>query len=99
LVNLQQMGRGGARPNSGGARAGAGRKLDPSALEWRDFWRGKFNDSETRRWLWTLARGLAKTGDVALLCKLVDKTFPTPQELDLNVNRLPEDLIFRSVRE
>ena len=91
--------RGGSRPNTGGARRGAGRKLAPSALEWRDFWRGKFNDSGTRRWLWNLAKKQAEAGDVSLLNKLIDKTFPTPQEVDLNVNRLPEDLVFRSVRE
>lgn len=91
--------RGGPRPNSGGARPGAGRKLPPSAIAWRDFWRGKFNSPATRTYLWAQAkRLLEKENDASLVNKLIDKTFPTPSELDLNVNALPPDLVFTSRR-
>lgn len=93
-------GRGGPRPNSGGARAGAGRKLPRSAIAWRDHWRGKFNTAATRAYLWRQAkRLLERENDASLVNKLIDKTFPTPTELDLNINALPPDLVFVWRRE
>ncbi len=65
------MPRGGRRPN-------AGRKPDPATLEFRAFWRNWFESEEGRIHL--LQR--AKRSD-ALLAKLIDKVYPSPQAVKL----------------
>jgi len=64
------MPRGGHRPN-------AGRKLSPETIAFRAFWRNWFESPEGRRHL--IQR--AKRSD-AILAKLIDKVFPTPQAVD-----------------
>lgn len=76
---------GGRRPNTGGARPGAGRKLPPSAIEFRDYWRGVFNRKNVRAYLWTQAkRLLEKENDPSLMGKLLDKTYASPNELSID---------------
>lgn len=66
------MPRGGRRPN-------AGRKPDPATLEFRAFWRTWFESGEGRAHL--LRR--AKASD-AILSKLLDKVWPSPQAVKLD---------------
>lgn len=88
-------GRGGRRPNTGGKRPGAGRKLAPAVLAWRDHWRSHFNNPTVRDYLWKQAkRLLEKENDASLINKLIDKTEPTPTEVDVNINRIPPDFVF-----
>lgn len=85
--------RGGPRPNSGGARPGAGRKLDASALRLREWYRERlWRDREKH---YKLAIRRAEKGDTSFLSKLYDKVLPTPTELDVNLNRIPSDFVFR----
>lgn len=88
-------GRGGRRPNTGGARPGAGRKLDASALRLREWYRERlWRDREKH---YKLALRHAQNGDTAFLAKLYDKVLPTPTEIDVNLNRIPADFVFRAV--
>lgn len=85
--------RGGRRPNTGGYRAGSGRKLDASALRLREWYRERlWRDREKH---YALALKHAQKGDTAFLAKLYDKVLPTPTELDVNINRIPADFVFR----
>jgi hypothetical protein len=74
----------------GGRRPGAGRKPDPELQEFREWLRGKFNTPAGRKKLWARAW----KSDV-ILAKLLDKSVPTPTELDININRIPSDFTFR----
>ncbi len=86
-------GRGGRRPNTGGKRPGAGRKLEPSALKLREWYRAVlWRDREKH---YRIAVERAKKGDTAFLSRLYDKVLPTPTEIDLNVHSIPSDFTFR----
>jgi len=87
------MAKGGYRPNSGGKRAGAGKPLHPSVIRLREWYRAVlWRDREKH---YRIALEWAGKGDTALLAKLIDKVIPTPTELDVNINRIPGDFVFR----
>ena len=87
------MARGGPRPNSGGKRAGAGRKLDPTVLKLREWYRAQLWRDRAKHY--RIAVDNARKGDTAMLVKLLDKVLPTPTELDVNINSIPADFVFR----
>lgn len=84
---------GGRRPNTGGRRPGAGRKLDPTVLKLREWYRAQLWRDRAKHY--RIAVDNAKKGDTAMLVKLLDKVLPTPTELDINLTSIPADLVFR----
>lgn len=77
----------------GGARPGAGRKLSPETVLWREWQRQRIY--EDREEHYQLALRLAKKGNTRLLEKIYDKTWPTPHDVDVRFEGLPADGIFR----
>jgi len=65
----------------GGRRANAGRKLAPAAVAFREFWREWLQSEAGRRHL--IQR--VKHSD-AILAKIIDKVFPTPQAVDTSAD-------------
>jgi hypothetical protein len=76
LKEIRTMPRGGRRPN-------AGRKLAPETIAFRDFWRDWFQSEEGRRHLMQRA----KQSD-AILGKILDKVFPSPQAVDISAENV-----------
>jgi len=74
----------------GGRRAGAGRKAPKETVEFRTFWRAWLESPEGRKHL----EERVKKSDT-LLAKIIDKCHPTPTELDISINRIPDDFVFR----
>jgi len=72
------MPRGGPRPNSGGRRPGAGRKVEQSVLDFRKWVREWVESPAGRRHILNRARK-----SDAVLAKLLDKVYPSPQAVKL----------------
>lgn len=81
----------------GGRRPGAGRKLSPETVLWREWQRARLYEDREKNY--DLATRLAAEGNTRLLEKIYDKTWPTPHDVDVRFEGLPRNGIFRVTTE